>query len=119
MKTHIFLSCIVVLFMASCKHKIDFADSPEVKFSSDISPIIIGNCTQSSCHGSIDTEEFELLTYNQVIEHVEKGKPDKSELYQVITSYSDERMPLPPLPALTDDQIKLIYVWIGQGAKNN
>jgi hypothetical protein len=52
---------------------------------------------------------------------VKAGKPNKSKLYQVITASqnSEEFMPRSPYPALTERNIKLIYIWIAQGAKDN
>lgn len=118
-RKNIFISCFIVLSAFACKHSIDYSQYPEVKYSTDINPVIISNCTQSGCHGSANTSEFDLLTYEHVIKQVEAGKPLKSELYEVISDIGNSRMPSPPLPALTDNEIKTIYLWIAQGAKNN
>lgn len=111
-----------VFFFISCKHKSNFSAFPEVGYNKSIEPIIISNCTQSGCHGSDNYEEFELLSYNQLMKNCEivAGSPDKSKLLKVITSYNNfEVMPAKPYNRLTEKQIELIYVWIGQGAKNN
>lgn len=48
------------------------------------------------------------------------GSPENSQVYTSLKSYSEEnRMPLKPYDQLSEDQILRIYVWIGQGAKNN
>ena len=110
------------LIVTSCRHKPNFNSLTTVKYSTDIAPIIISNCTQSSCHGNINTKKFKLLTYDDVIKHCEvnAGSPEKSKLYSVITTYnSSEIMPTQPYSQLTDKQIQKIYVWIGQGASNN
>jgi hypothetical protein len=94
----------------------------KVSYSIDIQPIIISNCTQSGCHGSAHSEEFELLSYNDLIKHtgVNAGSPETSNLYSVIRSYNSEIiMPRMPYNPLTEKQIQLIYIWIGQGALNN
>jgi hypothetical protein len=67
-------------------------------------------------------EEFGLLTYSDLIKHTEvvSGSPEQSELYHVIRSYNSEKiMPRAPYKPLSENQIQLIYVWIGQGALNN
>jgi hypothetical protein len=113
---------IIISFGIGCKHGIDYTQYPEIKYSTDVAPIIIANCTQDGCHGSTNSESFKLLTYDDLILHgeVKSGKPEKSKLYSVIKSLNNDiRMPVPPLAPLTDEQIKIIYLWIGQGAKNN
>jgi hypothetical protein len=115
----IFIYCLIVLLGSACKHAVDYSSYPEVKYSTDVNPIIIANCTQSGCHGTIAPRRFDLLTYQNVANQVVPDKPNQSELYTVIRDIGNNRMPTPPLPALTDDQIKTIYLWIGQGAKNN
>ncbi len=119
----IVIFCMILVFGAmSCRHTVDYSQYPEVKYSTDVSPVISANCTQSGCHGSVDFRRFSLLTYDDLIQHthVVSGKPEQSNLYSVIrTLNKNNRMPVDPLPPLTDDQIKMIYLWIAQGAKNN
>lgn len=106
----------------SCKHKTDFDKIPEVHYSTDISPIIGSNCTFSGCHGDIAHQKFKLLSYDEVMNYgkVKAKSPETSKLYTVLKTYEDkEIMPAKPYNALTEKQIQLIYVWIGQGAKNN
>ena len=103
----------------SCKHPVP--EGPPMSFSKDVQPIITANCTQSGCHGTTNTQEFTLLSYDDVIRHgrVRPGDALKSELYQVITENDPEdRMPRDN-PPLSDGQIKTIYLWIQQGALNN
>ena len=48
------------------------------------------------------------------------GSPEKSKLYKTLKTLNEEDiMPKKPYNELTEKQIQLIYVWIGQGAKNN
>ncbi len=111
--------CCIVL---SCKHKTDFESLPVVSYSTDISPIISGNCTFSGCHGTSNSEKFKLLTYDEVMRHCDivANAPESSKLYSIIKSRNEETiMPRKPYSPLTEHQIILIFVWIGQGAKNN
>lgn len=118
----LYLILFSFVFLAGCKHKPNFDSMSKVSYATDIEPIIISNCTQSGCHGSVHSEEFKLLTYNDVIKHtdVKAGSPESSNLYNVIRSYNPEKMmPQKPYEALTEKQIQKIFVWIGQGALNN
>lgn len=125
-----FLNLVIIIgfVLGSCKHKTNFESIAEVSYSSSIAPIINSNCTFSGCHGGghnnsnyEDEETFELTSYNDVVKHgIEPGSPEKSEFYLVLKSYNQEKvMPRKPYNQLTEKQIQLIYVWIGQGAKNN
>jgi hypothetical protein len=121
MKQLFYISILLVL-LTSCKHKTNFNDLPEVSYSKTIEPIIAGNCTQNGCHGSGEHESFELLSYNDVMRHckIVPGDPEQGRLYSVVNTYNKNNiMPPPPSNKLTEQQIQYIYVWIGQGAKNN
>ena len=110
------------LFSISCKHKPNFSSLATVSYAQHIQPIINSNCTQSGCHGAQNQEEFGLLTYSDLMKHtsIVAGSPESSELYHVIRTFnSDKIMPRKPFAPLTEKQIQLIYVWIGQGALNN
>lgn len=116
-----FVAAIILLAQNACTHKTDLTNIREVSFSNDIQPILSGNCTQSNCHAG-GGRLFSLRTYDDVISegHVKAGDPHGSELYQTINnSLLVTAMPPSPQPPLTTDQIKLIYTWILQGAKNN
>ena len=113
---------VVIFFVMSCKHKPTFGSFPVVYYSSDIAPIISGNCTFSGCHGSIDSKKFKLSTYDDLMKYcdVEAYSPWSSKLYSIIKSQNeDDIMPRKPYSQLTEKQMQLIYVWIGQGTKNN
>lgn len=118
----IILGLTLSLTICSCKHKTNFDSIATVKYSTDIEPIITGNCTFSGCHGDINSKKFKLLTYAALIDHcdVNAGSPETSKLYDVITALTGEKaMPVKPYNQLSEKQIQLIYIWIGQGAKNN
>lgn len=115
-------SIIGLVLFVGCKHKTNFDALADVHYKTDIEPIISGNCTFSGCHGLVEKERFSLLSYDDLIKHTDvvAGSPEKSELYQVINTFNKNNvMPPKPYKQLSDIQIQLIYVWIGQGAKNN
>ncbi len=116
----IVISSVGFLF-SSCKHKTNFNELTEVSYSSSIAPIIASNCAFSGCHGDSAFQEFSLVSYDGLINGgITAGSPEKSELYKVLKTLNDEKvMPKKPYNELTEKQIQLIYVWIGQGAKNN
>lgn len=103
----------------SCIRESELEGYPVVSFNTEVLPIIAGNCTQAGCHGYINTEKFPLVTYDEIRAHVNPGNGRKSSIYRSITGRSDEFMPPGPASALTDDQIRSIFVWIEQGALNN
>lgn len=105
----------------ACTHKTDLTGLKEISFSSDIQSIIGSNCTQSGCHDGGD-RVFSLQSYSDVVDKggISAGNPHSSKLYQAVSNHGTASlMPPEPLPLLSNDQIKLIYVWILQGAKNN
>lgn len=108
-----------VLFGFGCKHDTNLDALPEIKFS-EIQGIISGSCGSSNCHGD-NAQEFSLIGYDNVINNgdVKAGKADDSKLYEVITASGNNIMPPSPRSPLSDDNIKKIYIWIEQGAKNN
>ena len=118
-----YVICIVLFSMVlfcSCKQKTDFNSLRAISYSEEIAPIISSNCSASGCHGSANYVKFSLSTHDQLIKGgISAGSPNTSELYNTLISLGDDVMPKKPYKALTDKQIQLIYVWIGQGAKNN
>jgi len=116
-----FLFTATVVLMPSCRHSSDLPELPEIKFSTDVQSILVGNCTQGGCHGSgSDHRQFSLVSYDDVINSgtIDKGNAHNSKLFQAITG-RNSIMPKAPQTPLTDLEISLIYVWINQGAKNN
>jgi hypothetical protein len=106
--------------LSSCKHKTDFTDLYEVSYAQSIAPIISSNCAFSGCHGDSNIVKFSLTSYEKLMNGgITASKPESSELYQTLKSLGDDVMPKKPYNSLTEKQIQLIYVWIGQGAKNN
>lgn len=94
-----------------------------VYFNNQILPILISNCTQSTCHNEQDHEEGIILTSYQnlvsTVEHATLYNWDENDLLEVLIEDDvDKRMPYgkPPLPQA---QIDLIAKWVQQGAQNN
>ncbi|MCC6180392.1 MAG: hypothetical protein IT237_01020 [Bacteroidia bacterium] len=116
----LFLNILAVMQL-SCTHKIQFDSLNQVSYITDVAPIINTNCMYSGCHGNANTKKFSLLTYSNLLAAgIEPGNPNKSKVYTTITSLNSSNvMPQKPYDSLTDKQIQLIYIWIGQGAKNN
>ncbi|MBL0103661.1 MAG: hypothetical protein IPP51_07855 [Bacteroidetes bacterium] len=121
-----YLSVMLAMAFTSCRHKTDLSSLKQVSFANDIQPIIASNCAMSGCHSTGSSggehELFPLTTYEEVIDegHVKAGDAHGSKFYQVISNHTlEDVMPPSPYPPLSDDQIKLIYLWIEQGAQNN
>lgn len=104
----------------SCKTKTDFNSIPEVSYVGSIAPIVNSNCAFSGCHGDSMNASIKLIGYSNLMKGgIEAGSPNNSKLYRLIKTLGDDIMPKRPYNELTEKQIQLIYVWIGQGAKNN
>lgn len=91
-----------------------------IYFQNEIQPLIASGCTTSGCHDGITIASgVNLTTYTNIMQYVSASNAGGSKLYKVLVKSGDERMPLPPLPAFTTDQIAKVVKWINQGAKNN
>jgi mono/diheme cytochrome c family protein len=119
------------LILFSCKHQplIDPAPIPvdtsatgsnKVCFTRDILPLLQSNCATSGCHDAGTRQNGVFLgDYNGIRAQVQPGRPDNSDLFEMITeSKEDERMPPAPRPRLSQAQIDLIRKWIEEGAEN-
>jgi hypothetical protein len=105
-------------------------------------PIVKANCARSGCHDPMKKEHgMDVSTAagivmswvnrqtadhcknNATVTRVVPLKPENSFVVTLISTqmYCNEvkRMPPPPLPMLTPDQIKTIRDWISAGAKND
>jgi uncharacterized membrane protein len=91
-----------------------------VYFVNDIMPVISSNCTMSGCHdNTTHADGVNLTSYSRIMQYVSAGNAANSKLYKVVNKTGSDRMPPPPMPALTTAQKALIQKWISQGAKNN
>ena len=117
---YFFSLIVLVALLISCKTKTKFDDLKEVSYIQHIAPIVSSNCAFSGCHGDSAFVRFKLTSYTTLLNGgIKAGSPEGSKLYSTIKSLSDDVMPKKPYNALTEKQIQLMYVWIGQGAKNN
>ncbi|MEN9686644.1 MAG: hypothetical protein RLZZ28_2430 [Bacteroidota bacterium] len=131
------------IFFQACKHEIPvagkFADTTGVSivpfvpgisgktcsadtvyFANYIQPLMNANCAMSGCHDAVThAEGINLSTYTGIMRIVSPGKAGSSKLYAVIKSTGSNRMPPPPKPAFTADQLAKVQTWINQGALNN
>jgi mono/diheme cytochrome c family protein len=92
-------------------------------FSRDILPILSSSCAITDCHDAITHQgDYNLSSYSLLMasELVKPGNPTGSKFYTVLlASAGGDRMPQAPKLPLSNDQIKLIYKWIKEGATNN
>mgnify|MGYP003597745511 CR=1 FL=1 len=105
----------------SCTTEPDLTGVPEVSFSNDVQRILSSHCNFSGCHASTGGE-FSLETYDAVMGYVKSGNAHGSELYKIITNKGivvEERMPPSGYEQVSPQDVKLLYWWIEQGAKNN
>lgn len=136
--SYVFFSfCFGAIYFIGCKHEIpnptngsivvvdsNGCDPNTVYFENDVLPLITSSCGYSGCHDAASHQDgVILIDYATIMDHgdVEAGKPEKSELYEVLNESrnSDKAMPPPPNPEFTSEQKAIIRKWIEQGAINN
>src|SRR5258708_27988002 len=110
----IILPLLFVLF--GCRHEPVIPVSPIFTFNNDVSSIILNNCATAGCHDGTSRRR-PLMTYANVMYYVTPGKPYNSNLFTTVIKLTGKKMP--PNGPLSDPQIRAIYVWILQGAKEN
>lgn len=133
------LLILSAFIIQSCKHEPDVVPeqpdptdtiatgipcSPDTAyFVNDVLPILVSGCAMSGCHDAASASDGVVLTsYASVMNtaDIRPGNPGDSDLYERITDDDlDDRMPPPPMAALSPEQIQTIRLWITQGAKNN
>jgi len=111
----------IIAAFSSCTRDPDLSNVAEVKFSGDVQRILSANCNFSGCHGGGGHNEGSLTSYDDVMSYgdVKAGDAHRSKLYRVITNRSFQTMPPSGYSEVSAADIKLIYLWIEQGAKNN
>ena len=102
-----------LLILSSCKHKAVVPIEPAISFSKQVQSIVVNNCAQKGCHDGT-SHKHPLKNYYETLDYVIPGNASSSSLYTTVV-----RRSMPPRHPLTDDQAKLIYIWIMQGAQNN
>ncbi|MDP5169653.1 MAG: hypothetical protein NWR72_05365 [Bacteroidia bacterium] len=96
-------------------------DPDTVYFAKDVLPILISNCAMTGCHSTASHREGVILdSYANTIRtgDVEPGKPNNSEIYEVLFASGEKRMPPLPAARLSQDQSDIIKRWIEQGAQD-
>src|SRR5258708_8666451 len=109
-------SASLLMFVAGCATL--SAAEPSTRFERDILPIFTANCF--NCHSGGSLIGLDLRTAESTLQGshqgpvVVKGSPEKSPLYQKVSSRA---MPPPAFKLkLTDAQIETIKKWIEDGA---
>ncbi len=94
-----------------------------VSFIRDVAPILVENCI--ACHNPRKSEsKYVMTTFAQLAKGgqqgegmtLEPGKPDESNLVEVIGPEGQPRMPYKQEP-LTKEKIAIIERWVAEGAK--
>jgi hypothetical protein len=126
-----FFAGLTLLTLVSCKHEpppdvdgtwAENCDPDTVYFGNTILPLLVSNCGMSGCHDEGSHREGIVLTdYYSIINSdvVKPGRPNQSDLVEVLTASGEKLMPPSPYSALTTAQINSIRTWIDQGAKFN
>jgi len=131
--SHILLLAVIaaILGLQSCNHNSPITSdgiatdpntvfSDTIYFDSQIMPLMVSSCAYSGCHDAATHRDgVDLSTYSKIISTAEvvAGKPEKSELYEVMIASDEDQMP--PSGKLSNNAISLVYNWILQGALNN
>lgn len=141
MKKLFLLLALTTVLLFACKHQIIYPDTTgtdtggnnggnnnndssgngtvdtTVCFEGDVLPIFQTYCAKSGCHDAgTRAEGYVLNSYANIMRKgIVPGKPNNSELYNVIIS---GEMPPRGEPGLTKEQIAIIGQWIAEGAKN-
>lgn len=100
-----------------------FSSEKQVDFNSQVKPILNKKCI--SCHGGVKQQGgFSVLFREEALAKTKSGKPaiipgnpDDSEFIKRIKSNDpEERMPYKH-PALNNDEIDILSLWVKQGVK--
>ena len=117
----VFIVLVILIATAGCSTKPDLTGVPEVSYTNDIKRIMSANCNFEGCHGGGGHHEGALDTYEGVMSfgEINAGDAHASKLYRLITGRSGPKMPPSGYSDVSSTDIKTIYIWIEQGAKNN
>jgi mono/diheme cytochrome c family protein len=104
--------------------KLDANEAAKVSYARQIKQILTDNCDE--CHSADEHKGgFEITTVSQLIKGGKKaspaiipGKPDESPFVQYLRGQRDPQMPKGN-PALTEDELHLVRLWILAGAKDD
>jgi len=104
-----FFSCVKDIGPLPVPKSVTFCDSLNMKWSTDIQPIIQANCAISGCH-SAGAYIGDFTAYAGV-----KAKADNGSLNNRVIIQKN----MPPSGPLPDSLIQKIDCWIQKGAQNN
>lgn len=101
---------------------------PDVSFKNDLRPVLDKHCAE--CHTGnaegVEASGFLVETYESVMKGtklgpvVVAGDPLSSNLYRLVAGKVDKSIQMPHGKApLTGDEIRVVELWIEQGANNN
>ena len=127
---------VVSFLMVTCKHELPDngntggivtpptqtgnCSTDSIYFVNDIQPLINSNCATSGCHDATTRAEgVELTSYSKIRNYVVPFNAAASKIYKESIKTNNDRMPPPPMPALTAGQLAKLVKWINQGALNN
>jgi len=110
-------SLLAVWGIQSCQHEQMGDPNAAICFERDILPIFNSKCAMSGCHDAGSSAEgYDLSNYKKIVSRgIVKGKPNSSELYEVV---ADGEMPPRGYTKLSETEKKMLYDWIADGAKN-
>jgi mono/diheme cytochrome c family protein len=103
---------------------LDANEAAKVSYARQIKPILTDNCDE--CHSADEHKGgFEITTVTQLIKGGKKaspailpGKPDESPFVHYLRGQKEPQMPKGN-PALTEDELHLVRLWILAGAKDD
>jgi hypothetical protein len=119
MKVFTLFSFMLMLFSCTKDHRVfniprpENCDSLRFTYTSNISRILISNCTFSSCHGD-NSEYFSLTTYPMVKASVNSGNFE----YRIDLPPSDPQH-MPEGLTLSKCDYFILKTWIHQGYPEN
>ena len=103
---------------------------PQISFRNDVYPVLEENC--KDCHtpprgkgyrtSGLDMKNFDSLMKGTVYGPVIiPGNSNRSILNMLVERRADTsmRMPHNEDESLTDEEIRILHLWVSQGAKNN
>lgn len=110
---------------SGAENKTAAADETGLKFSRDIAPILVGNCTR--CHNEqamAKNANLDLTSYEKIRKGTPKhevivpNKPEESHLYLRLTGEETPKMPRQANQRpLSENAIEKVGQWIKEGAK--
>lgn len=129
----LFFFALFLALYSSCKHEPEIIQitggngnnnpnptptNDSVCFNTQVLPLILANCATSGCHDNVSKVEGLALTSYSGVMRLVKPFDTNSKLIREIVRTDNERMPPPPMAALSTESINLLKKWISQGAKN-